>query len=317
MTTNQFERPEGSEAGPTPLGPEHVESLLRGHRPADAPPGADRLADAMHALTGPGAPSELTGYREAMASYGDAFSTTRTGLRPRRLVLVSSVLGIRALAGAAGAALAAGAVGAVVRASTTLGPSHAPQSLPVGTGSTTSSATVTHTADDEADDQGDEQADDQDEQEAAEGSGSSASAVGPDAKGPAAFGLCTAWSHHRTTGTATTETTDTSVAFRNLAKAAGGEAKIAAYCATVPHPGAGKGAGKGIGTTNKAKGKSKDKASTEPKRHGASTTRPGTTPSTRPKAKPTRTTPPGRGLDAPGRPSTTPPVPAPTGHSTS
>ena len=307
MTTNQFELPEGSD-GPTPLDAEHVESLLRGHRPADAPPGADRVADAMHALTGPGAPSELTGYREAMASYGDAFAT-RTGLRPRRLVLVSSVLGIRALAGAAGAALAAGAVGAVVLASTTLGPAHAPQSLPVGTGSTTSTATATHTADDEADDQ----ADDQDEQETSEGSGSSNAAVGPDAKGPAAFGLCNAWSHHPTTASTGTATTDTSVAFRNLAKAAGGEAKIAAYCATVPHPGA----GKGVGATNKAKGKSKDKASTETKRHGAPATRPGTAPSARPTAKPSHTTPPARGRNGSGRPSTTPPVPTSAGPSTS
>lgn len=59
-------------------------------------------------------------------------------------------------------------------------------------------------------------------------------AVGPDAKGPAAFGLCTAWAHVQAHGQAA----DKSVAFRNLATAAGGATKIAAYCATVPHPGA-------------------------------------------------------------------------------
>jgi hypothetical protein len=58
-------------------------------------------------------------------------------------------------------------------------------------------------------------------------------ATGPDATGPAAFGLCTAYTHAKTHGTATQK----AVAFRNLAAAAGGAVKIAAYCAAVPHPG--------------------------------------------------------------------------------
>jgi hypothetical protein len=58
-------------------------------------------------------------------------------------------------------------------------------------------------------------------------------AGGPDAAGPAAFGLCTAYAHAKAHGTASQK----AVAFRNLAAAAGGAAKIAAYCAAVPHPG--------------------------------------------------------------------------------
>jgi hypothetical protein len=58
-------------------------------------------------------------------------------------------------------------------------------------------------------------------------------AVGPDATGPAAFGLCTAYAHAKAHGTASQKAT----AFRNLAAAAGGAAKVAAYCTTVPHPG--------------------------------------------------------------------------------
>jgi len=59
--------------------------------------------------------------------------------------------------------------------------------------------------------------------------------VGPDATGPAAFGLCTAWEHVQASpGSAA----DKSVAFRNLATAAGGVNGITAYCATIPHPGA-------------------------------------------------------------------------------
>ena len=58
-------------------------------------------------------------------------------------------------------------------------------------------------------------------------------ATGPAATGPARFGLCTAYAHAKAHGTASHK----AVAFRNLAAAAGGAAKIAAYCATVPHPG--------------------------------------------------------------------------------
>jgi len=58
-------------------------------------------------------------------------------------------------------------------------------------------------------------------------------AGGPDAAGPAAFGLCTAYAHAKAHGTASQQ----AVAFGDLAAAAGGAAKIAAYCAAVPHPG--------------------------------------------------------------------------------
>jgi hypothetical protein len=61
--------------------------------------------------------------------------------------------------------------------------------------------------------------------------------VGPDATGPAAYGLCNAWSHHQANGASTHGKAKRSVAFKNLATAAGGESKIAAYCAKIPHPG--------------------------------------------------------------------------------
>jgi hypothetical protein len=57
--------------------------------------------------------------------------------------------------------------------------------------------------------------------------------AGPDATGPAAFGLCTAWAHAKAHGNSSQQ----AVAFRNLAAAAGGASKVAAYCAAVPHPG--------------------------------------------------------------------------------
>ena len=58
-------------------------------------------------------------------------------------------------------------------------------------------------------------------------------AVGPDATGSAASGLCTAYAHAKAHGMASQK----AMAFRNLAAAAGGAAKIATYCTAVPHPG--------------------------------------------------------------------------------
>jgi hypothetical protein len=58
-------------------------------------------------------------------------------------------------------------------------------------------------------------------------------AAGPDATGPAALGLCTAYAHAKAHGTGPLK----AVAFRNLAAAAGGADKIAAFCAAAPHPG--------------------------------------------------------------------------------
>ena len=66
------------------------------------------------------------------------------------------------------------------------------------------------------------------------GSPATKAAVGPDATGLAAFGLCTAWEHAKTNGQAT----DKSIAFRNLATAAGGADNVIRYCAKIPHPGA-------------------------------------------------------------------------------
>ncbi|WP_404386480.1 hypothetical protein LL946_07880 [Knoellia locipacati] len=63
----------------------------------------------------------------------------------------------------------------------------------------------------------------------------SRSPVGPDATGPAAFGLCRAWANHAKHDDGK-ERAAGSVAMRNLAEAAGGESKVEAYCATVPHP---------------------------------------------------------------------------------
>jgi hypothetical protein len=64
--------------------------------------------------------------------------------------------------------------------------------------------------------------------------GTTATPAGPDATGPAAFGLCTAYAHAKARGTSQQQ----AVAFRNLQAAAGGPGNVAAYCAAVAHRGA-------------------------------------------------------------------------------
>jgi hypothetical protein len=70
-------------------------------------------------------------------------------------------------------------------------------------------------------------------EDSADSSAPTATPVGPDATGPAAFGLCTAYEHAKVHGSAVKH----SIAFRNLAAAAGGADQIDAYCATVVKPG--------------------------------------------------------------------------------
>ncbi|MDC5696214.1 hypothetical protein OO014_03020 [Intrasporangium calvum] len=66
----------------------------------------------------------------------------------------------------------------------------------------------------------------------AKGQNDTATPVGPDATGSAAYGLCTAWK-----GVAQNGKAMESVAFQNLATAAGGEDEIEAFCAEVEAPG--------------------------------------------------------------------------------
>ena len=95
----------------------------------------------------------------------------------------------------------------------------------------------------------------------------SATPVGPDATGPAAFGLCTAYSAQVRAGQTPNPT---SPAFRNLAAAAGGEANIATYCATVATP-----------------GQAGDHATGSPTTHPTSSHKPTKTPATHPTGSPT------------------------------
>jgi hypothetical protein len=110
--------------------------------------------------------------------------------------------------------------------------------------------------------------------------------VGPDATGSAAYGLCTAW---KGVAMADGKAMD-SVAFKNLVDAAGGEDKVADFCAAVPAP-----------------GKSTDHATGMPTDHP--TGKPDSVPTTKavtPTARPTAT-PSGRPDTAPVEPPATHP----------
>ncbi|QGN58560.1 hypothetical protein GKE56_12440 [Nostocoides sp. HKS02] len=174
------------------------------------------------AMTADAHPSELSGFDRPLASYRSAFPVSRPS-RPTgwRRSMLSSLVGTTLGATIAGVAVALGGT-AVVAYTAAIPPSaHQSVHVPVGTPTTETETDATETATETADGT-----------KTSSASGS-ATPVGPDATGPAAFGLCTAWTHHQSSPGASKD----SVAFKNLATAAGGEGNIAAYCATITHPG--------------------------------------------------------------------------------
>jgi hypothetical protein len=88
--------------------------------------------------------------------------------------------------------------------------------------------------------------------------------VGPSVPGSAAYGLCNAYQHANASQRA--------VAFRNLVNAAGGAGQVAAFCASVPHPGTSSPPGRRVGQT----------ASPADTNHGRKPTAPPGKPSTTP-----------------------------------
>jgi hypothetical protein len=195
------------------IGNASLAALLAGAElPAGSPPELQPVADVLAALTAGPAGDELAGEYAALAAFRNRVGVPVPAHQPRhrRHPLLASLLSARAAAATAVAALSfggfataafAGALPAPAQqfAHSTIGAPAAGDRQPTGTHP---SATATP--------------------------------VGPDATGPAAFGLCTAWAHAKAHGTSSQQ----AVAFRNLAAAAGGAANVAAYCAAVPHPGA-------------------------------------------------------------------------------
>jgi hypothetical protein len=196
---------------------------------APVDPDEDRLTELVSALRQPATEVELAHEKW----YLDAFTTAPA--RERKAVR-TIVIGSRA-AVVAGIAVLAAATGAAAYTGSLPGPlQHAAHSV---VGAPDDGPGATDAGDGAGDDAGNDptgEPSDTPTGSPSEGptgtptdSPGAAHAVGPDATGPAAFGLCTAWSKGGlSTG---------SVAYRNLVTAAGGTDGIASYCATVSKPG--------------------------------------------------------------------------------
>jgi hypothetical protein len=209
-----------------PVDPWTLEGLL-GHEPLDvdlAAPGVSELAALVAAARTPAHRSELVGESAAVAAFiaarDNGISSTST--RHRRTSVLSTLLASKlALAAAAGAVTLSG-VSAAAFTGTLPDSAQALAHRVVG-----APAAGDDVTDGDTDATGDETLA---TVETSETSKPSATPVGPDATGSAAFGLCTAYTAQLRSG----QTPDqSSVAFRNLAAAAGGPDGVVAYCTTV------------------------------------------------------------------------------------
>jgi hypothetical protein len=194
------------------MGDASLAALLAGTEPAeDLAPGLQPLADALAALTARAARDELAGEAAALAQFHSQVGVPSPVHRshPRRHPVLASLVSARAAAAAAVAALSIGGFATAAFAGALPAPAqqfahHTFGAPAVRRGQPTGA----HPS-------------------------AAATPAGPDATGPAAFGLCTAWAHAKAHGTSSQQ----AVAFRNLAAAAGGASNVATYCTAVPHPG--------------------------------------------------------------------------------
>jgi hypothetical protein len=193
-----------------------AERLLTGRvAPADAPPGYGLAAAVLAAASAPPDADELAGESAVVAVFAAAARSRPVGMRlliPRRSQVLTKLLTVKAAAAVLGVLMTGG-----VAAATGNLPAPAQQAAHALLGGAgvpaPAGATVT----------------------------TRAHPVGPDAAGPAALGLCRAWSAGQ--GGQHGSKLD-APAFAALAKAAGGSDQIAAYCARVTASSAG-GSGQG------------------------------------------------------------------------
>jgi hypothetical protein len=201
--------------------------LAGGTPPAGAPAPLQYVADALAALRAGPASDEAAGQAAALAQFRQQAGASSQLIRSRRRrpILLSSLLSAKAAAAAAVTVVGLG--GATTAAFANVLPSAAQKFAHDTIGAPSPRASASAHAGSHAN------------------PGHSGTPVGPSASGPAAFGLCNAFAHASQHGTATQK----AVAFRNLEKAAGGAAKVAIFCASVPHPGASATPGSGTSTS--------------------------------------------------------------------
>jgi len=192
-----------------PVGDPAFDALLAGNLLAeDTAQGLRPVAEAIAALNGVPATSELAAEANALAVFRGVvgMSAEPARSRRRRRPLLTSLISAKLAAAAMAAAVTLGGAAAAAYSGALPAPAQKLAHDTIGAPAARPSTQPTH----------------------------SATPVGPDATGHAAYGLCTAYAHLKAHGSAAQK----AVAFRNLATAAGGAAKVTAYCAGVAHPGA-------------------------------------------------------------------------------
>jgi len=184
------------------------DALLSGNcRPEEAPAGLRPVAEVLVALQAPPDRREVAGWGEALTVYRETAGRPGTPGRPRsrRPRPIASLLSAR-VAAAAGAAAIAVFGGGIAAAYT--------GSLPASLQKFAHGAFAAPGVHDST------------AWPSPEGTGHQ---VVPSVRDSAAYGLCNAYQHANASQRA--------AAFRNLVNAAGGAGKVAAYCASIPHPG--------------------------------------------------------------------------------
>ena len=192
-----------------PVGDPAFDALLAGNLLAqDTAEGLRPVAEAIAALNGAPATSELAAEANALAVFRGAvgMSAEPARSRRRRRPLLTSLISAKLAAIAAASAVSLGSAAAAAYAGALPAPVQRLAHDTIGAPAARSDTRPAHPA----------------------------TPVGPDPTGHAAYGLCTAYAHLKAHGSAAQK----AVAFRNLATAAGGAAKVTAYCAGVAHPGA-------------------------------------------------------------------------------
>jgi hypothetical protein len=190
-----------------------LSALLTGEMAAvDAPASLRHIADVLAALRAAPAADETAGRAAALAEFDRWVSRSPQPARSRRISRAVLLPLLRTRAGAAWTAAILGFGGIAAAAYAGALPAVAQTAAHDAIGAPRPVS----------------------EQQENPAAGHSGTPVGPNASGHPRFGLCTAYSHAREHGSSAQK----SVAFRNLAKAAGGAANVPSYCAGVSHPGA-------------------------------------------------------------------------------
>ncbi len=237
---------------PFALDQDTAERLLSGWLdPDDAPPGYARVAELLaRAASDQPAPEEKAGKAAALAAFAAVRTRSPHPPIPQRWSVLTKMFTVKAVVAALLGVLAVGGVAAAT------GNLPTPAQLVAGSHSGMGVGNAAHTPPSTTD-HGKGQGQGAGRQGQGQGhdtasSNGQANGQGPTLPGPAANGLCQAWSDGQ--GAANGKKMD-AVAFQALVKAAGGEGNVASFCAKVMSAATsttshGQGQGTGTGTGN-------------------------------------------------------------------